>query len=116
MGFEFLANSVSERAERARLAARDHECEESLVYASSSLLNQFENFKFGWARWQEHCDRVAQARRDKGEGAAKLQATEYLEFIAFYPEHYREALLRGLEPPPATNGTAGGAELGQLCG
>lgn len=116
MAFEYLA-AGSEKPEAKKMYEKaDYECEELLVYASSSLLNHFENLKFGWPRWQEHCRRVSEIRKTKGAAVAERQVIEYLEVAYFYPEHYRHALQNGLKPPPETTGTAGGATAGELCG
>jgi hypothetical protein len=104
-GFELLANQILDR-----------ECEEYLVYASSSLLNHFENLQRGWARWQQHQQRVARVRAAQGEAAAERQARHYLKFTYFYPGSYLQPLLQGGPAPPEALGTAGGAILGDLCG
>jgi hypothetical protein len=116
MAFEYLA-AVSEEPEARRTYEKaDYECEELLMYASSSLLSHFVNLKFGWSLWQEHGRRVSEIRKTKGTAAGERQVMEYLELAYFYPEHYRHALHNGLKPPPETAGTAGGATIGELCG
>lgn len=116
MTFEYLA-AVSTAPDAKKMYEKaDYECEEFLVYASSSILNHFENLKYGWPRWQEHGRRVLEIRETKGAAAAERQVMEYLELAHFYPERYRHALQSGLKPPPETAGTAGGATIGELCG
>ena len=116
MTFEYLA-AVSTAPDAKKMYEKaDYECEEFLVYASSSILNRFENLKFGWPRWQEHGRRVLEIRETKGAAAAERQVMEYLDLAYFYPEHYRHALQSGSKPPPEAAGTAGGATIGELCG
>ena len=94
LAFEYLAAvAESESDTRKSHERRDHECEEYLVYASSSLLNHFDNLHFGWAQYQQHSRRVADLRTSNGVGAAEQQVNHYTEIVHFYPAHYRDALL-----------------------
>lgn len=116
MAFEYLTAVSKEPEATTTYEKADYECEELLVYASSSILNHFVNLKFGWPLWQEHNRRVSEIRKTKGAPAGERQVMEYLELAYFYPEDYRHALQNGLKPPPETAGTAGGATIGELCG
>lgn len=116
-GFEYLAaKSPAGSDARKSYENKDHECEELLVYSSSSLLNHFDNLHDGWAQFQKHCRRVSDLRKSKGDAAAESQVLEYLTLSHFYPSHYRDSLLQGLPAPPERDGTSGGAHIGHLCG
>jgi hypothetical protein len=116
MAFEYLVMTSNDPAARAVFQKKEYECEEYLVCASSSIMNQFENLKFGWPAWQKHCQRILEIRKTKGAPAADRKVMEYIELTYFYPEYYRQALSEGLKPPPEIAGTAGGATIGALCG
>jgi hypothetical protein len=117
MAFEYLAAiSPPNSPTRKSNEDQDHASEELLVFASTSLLNHFENLHQGWAKYQNHTARIAALRTLKGAGAAEGRVMEYTGLSHLYPPYYRKALLNGLPPPPETAGTSGGAAIGKLCG
>lgn len=115
--FQYLAAQWPAGSDaRKSYEKKEYECEELLVYSSSSLLNHFDNLHYGWAQFRKHCRRISDLRKAKGDAAAERQAIEYLTLSHFYPSHYRDSLLQGLPAPPERDGTSGGAHIGHLCG